>query len=438
MPPSFKTIVGHALSQPAQASTAATNTVLHPTERLIAMTPGSDYILRLHVEGKQEEVKGTVLQDPEVIQVSPTESKDDASITSGEIPTSCSRASTRDSLRITKTLVVPAVTHKSAFGTVVVSTSQVRGTLRASVLVSRTMSILVSTSTVEGWTSRASVQQATRTPTPAPAIGRVNNLPIWTPFLYALVAFLAIAVWFSIIVYRINCRGDPPFRDRFSSLGRIFSRDEKMGGRNTQGNKVDDRKLHPILHNGRRGNFCTPCSMESHKYKRTNIKKATARSTSYPPPPPPSSSTINSSVSPPQTPRASSYSEFAPQAITTSSAYNTPTATPIQSSFPPTTLRHRSHIPASLIVEPTTNSATGVDLEDQTAMQTPSFSALRSRASGNLGAKGEGEGKGRKVARMGSSRWVEGIVEGVIDGVIRWTRDEGGERKAVGLPVSEW
>lgn len=433
MPPSFKTLVGHALSQPLETSTVATKKEAQPSERLIAMTPGSDYIIRLHVEDKQE-VKGTILQDSEATPISPTESKHAASTTAKSISTTWLRVPTRVSSQRSKTFTAPAITNASA------------STAQTSISYPKTMSTLVSSAPVEGWTSRAPAQQETHTPTPAPAMGRVNNLPIWPPLLYALVALLAIAVWFSLIVYRINCHGDPPFKNRFSTLKRFFRRGEKeKDSDNTQGNKTNDTKLHPILHNGSRpGNPLPPSSLKTRECNRINTRKGTLRSPSYTP------SSANS-LSPPQTPRTSSYSEFAPQATTTSSAYNTPTSTPLEQTFPttpfppPSTLRHRTHIPPPLTITPypnpptnTTNKTTSLDLEDQTPIPTPRFAALRSRSSGNLCAdvKGGEEGAKTGLPRIGSSRWVSGVVEGVIEGVVRWTR-EGGE-EGVWLPTNEW
>lgn len=415
------------------------------------MTPGSDYIIRLHVAEKQE-VKGTILQDSDALAIAQTSTKipeHGASITTRtwlRVPT---RVSSR--LAGSESLVASAVTDDTAFRTMVASTS------RASISYPRTMSMLVSTPAVEGWTSRALEKQPTHMPTPAPAIGRVNNLPIWPPLLYALVALLAIAVWFSIIVYRINCCDDVPFRDRFSTLKRFFCpREEKISEGDTPENKIEDRKLHPIiLHDGRPGIFSSS-SLRIRESNRINTRKVNLRSASYTPPSPssstPSSSpsqstTITSSLSPPQTPRAPSYSDFAPQATTTSSAYNTPTVTPLQPSFPnttfhaPSSLRQRSHIPPSLIIRPaspstttkTTNVATGVDLEDQTPIPIPRFAALRPGSSGNL----DGEGEKATLTRIGRSRWVAGVVDRVSDGVVRWTRDEGGDGEAC-LPINEW
>lgn len=435
MPPTLSTIVGHAVSQPAEASPAATNTDPQPSERLISMTPGSDFIIRLHVEDKQE-VKGTIWQDSETIKISPTDSKIGAS-TAKNNPTTWLRVPTRVSSRQTQTLVVPALTQSSAFRTMVASaSSRVTENPRASISYPRTMSTQISSASVEGWTSRAPIQQATPIPAAIVSNGRVSEGPISNITLSVLITVIGLAVWFSYHVIIINCWGGRSF----GYLFRLWKKklvDEGVSGCNSKDTKFGDTKLRP-------GNSSSS-SLQFRESSRINMRKANVvRSSSHTA----SSPSITSSLSPPQTPRASSYSEFAPQAVTSSSAYNTPSATPIQSSFPNTnfpptsSLRHRANVPPSLLIEPpsptTRNTATGVDLEDQTPMQTPRFAALhpglsRHSSGESLGMKEDGD---RKLPRIGSSRWVAGVVDKVTDGVVRWTRDADYEKPC--LPTSEW
>lgn len=442
MPPALTTIVGHALTftEEEEARTTATDTTTR--ERPITLTEGSDIVIRLHVNGGRE-VKGTILRD---LEASPNVVSTTTKQASYTWETRNRVFTTRSSSQQQQTMVMDNPAFK---------TSRVMETSRPSTSYARTMSTPVS-APVDGWISRAPIQQpthlpmSTHAPTPAPISGgRISQGPISNITLGVLITAIVLAVWFAYHVLIINCCGGRSFGATFW-VWKKHMLGQGVAKHDAKDNKFDDRKLHPILHdggNGRPGNSSSSSSLQKRECNRINMRKASLRSASY------VSSSSSGITSPPHTPRASSYSEFAPQAVTSSSAYNTPSATPVLSNFPstnfpPTSLRHRSHVPRSLVIEspsPTTNTTTGVDLEDQTPISTPRFAVLHPGVSGNLGGlSGLGredlevkeEGK-TKLSRIGSSRWVADIVDRVGDKFVRHTRGEG-SFEGPRLPVNEW
>lgn len=260
------------------------------------------------------------------------------------------------------------------------------------------------------------------------------------PFLWLLVASLVLGLWFTAQVFMINCCGTRPFKDIFCAWKKhlfdkisTIGRDTKEDARNL---KRNDNKSQSVFHETSSGNHS---SLYLRERNRVDMRKAHSSWT-------PRSQSSVVSTSPPQTPRALSYLEFAPEAMTSSSVYSTPIITPVHpvfpsTNFPTSSLRHRSHVPPSLIVEPPSPSSVqtgGLDLEGQEALQTPVFSSLRpgpSRNSSGNSLPTKEEGK-NKLARIGSKGWIAGTIDKVADGLVRYTRDADGD-EGMFLPLSE-
>ncbi|QDS69027.1 hypothetical protein FKW77_009656 [Venturia effusa] len=437
MPPAPSAIVGHAVSQPAKAVAAAINTPPQPSRRPLAMTPGSDFLIRLHVEDEQE-VKGTIIRDSDVFSAfeMPSASTKHVASTTQNIASTWLRVTTKESSQRTKVSVAPALTRNLGFQTMVALPSRVTESSGPSITYARSMST-PSSATVGGWTSRAPVQQSATTSTPAPASGRASNVPFWQPLFYAVVALLALGVWFAITTARINWSSTPPRKDKSGLLKRFLHWGKKMGGANQKTNPNKNTELHEIAPHNPRPDKRPSTSLQIRECIRINTRKANLHSPSYPPSP-----STTSSFSPPQTPRLSSHSEFAPQALTTSSTYTTPTTTPLHPTFPPpsifaqtTTLRHRTHGPPSplILLPPSSsgNKSTGVDLEDQTPISSP-----RRCRSGVAAGSADGDGDGEVVGtererevkvkvRIGGARWVAHVVDGLGDWFVGFTKGEG-------------